>query len=564
MSRTIRFVVSLLAVAVLAVGAGWASGTTETGAEEPVLLEVFSMPANTSGFMDNWWADILLEELNVQLELLPSGDQGEQKLQALMAGGELPDVVVFKTLKQVDDAVRARMLVSLDDHLDELPNVAANAAGSLQFMRETASAGTGEAYAVANGIGPGDVGEDLNWGPFLRWDLYTQIGRPEIQTLEDYLPVLKEMQEVQPRTEDGQAVYGITMWKDWDAVSSHQAAQPGSVMGIDAGDQLAGKVPFLQVDISTGETMSFLDRDSQYFRALRFYYEANQLGLIDPDSPTQRFDGAWSKIENGRVLFSWWPWFGGRYNKPENVDADPPRGFRPVLAEEFRPFWWGDNPVGSSWPFAIGSATDDLDAALRYVDYMYSFDGLMTLANGPKGLTWDVDASGEPYVTEEGWNIIENQVDLPAGGRLGDGLGTVNSFGLSLRSTHPGYGVPISHAYWPSSQGRNPTKLLADWQEATGFQNMREMVEEEQGYTVTTLAMAMIPAMPDDILTLSNQIGDIVKTNSWLMMFAEDDAEFEAYYMDMVEKAEGMGIERVLDWGRDAWAEAEAIAANYE
>ena len=77
------------------------SGTEDVEAKEEdskgvVTLQVFSMPANKSGLMEGyWWTDILEEQVGVKLELLPSGDQGEQKLQALMASGELPDIVVF-------------------------------------------------------------------------------------------------------------------------------------------------------------------------------------------------------------------------------------------------------------------------------------------------------------------------------------------------------------------------------------------------------------------------------------------------------------------------------------
>lgn len=69
------------------------SSNTETTVQEQrteediVTLKVFSMPSNTSGVKEGWWADILKEKAGVQLEILPSGDEGEQKLQALMASG---------------------------------------------------------------------------------------------------------------------------------------------------------------------------------------------------------------------------------------------------------------------------------------------------------------------------------------------------------------------------------------------------------------------------------------------------------------------------------------------
>jgi len=545
------------------------SGTEDVEAKEEdskgvVTLQVFSMPANKSGLMEGyWWTDILEEQVGVKLELLPSGDQGEQKLQALMASGELPDIVVFKTKKQVEDAVRANMLVCLDDHLDKLPNVVKNASTALQFYRDTASAGTGKAYAIPNSVGPGEVGAEINWGPFLRWDLYKELGMPEIETLEDYLPLLKQMQQLEPKNEDGQNVYGFTMWKDWDSITMHQACQASCIYGIDTGDQLGGALPFLQVDFNTNETKSILDPDSFYIRTLKFYFDANQMGLVDPDSLTQRFDTASQKVEQGRVLFAWWPWFAGNYNKPERVNADPPKGFRPVLPKDYKAFWWGDNPVGASWPFAIGSATEHLDACLRYVDFMYSTEGLMQLMNGPKGLTWDVDENGEPYITEEGWDFIENAKELPSGGLMGEGTSVVNSYGLSSAFISEEYNATIHYQYWPSSQGRNPTKLMEDWMNVTGYKTTSEMLKDKNMRTITPLAMRMPPPMDDDMQTIVGQIGDVVKTNSWLMVFAKDEAEFQAYYDEMVEKAEGLGIQKVLDWCNEAWKNALEEASKY-
>jgi putative aldouronate transport system substrate-binding protein len=541
-----------------------ASATPEPTAGPPVVLQVFSMPSNKSGLQESWWATVLKDQLNVQIELLPSGDQGEQKLQALMASGELPDIVVFKDKKQVEDAVRGNMLLCLDDHLDKLPNVVKNAPTALQYYRDSASAGSGKAYAIPNQVGPGEVGDEINWGPFLRWDLYKKLNMPVVNTLEDYLTLLKQMQDLEPTTADGQKVYGITMWKDWDNYTMHQAMQPSVLAGVDTGDQLGSALPFLQLDFNTGETKSILDADSQYIRALKFYFKANQMGLVDPDSLTQRFDTALTKCDQGRVLFAWWPWFAGGYNKPENTNADPFKGFRPVLTADYKAFWWGDNKVGAAWPFAIGASTKYPDAALRYVDFMYSTDGLMTLMNGPKGVTWDVGSDGQPAYNDTGWGYIENQTELPGGGKLSEGTSVVNSFGLSGMFVSPELNAPLNGSFWPSSKGHNPTKLLTDWQTTTGYKSTSAMLWDKKMYTITPLAMRLVPSITDDMQTLSKQIGDVVKTESWKMVFAKDQAEFDSLLAGMVESAKGLGIDQVIAWDKEAWNTATQTADKYK
>jgi putative aldouronate transport system substrate-binding protein len=234
-----------------------------------------------------------------------------------------------------------------------------------------------------------------------------------------------------------------------------------------------------------------------------------------------------------------------------------------VLTKDYKGFWTGDNPVGSSWSWSISAATKNRDACLRYVDYMYSMDGLMTLINGPKGLIWDVNSKGEPFVTEQGWDTIENNKDLPGGGKMGEGIVVVNSFGLSQMTVNPKYGTPLGWGYWPSSKGRKPTTLLKDWQDTTGFKTTTEMLKAKNLFTLTPLALNMVPAMPDEIKNLAAQVGDLVKTNSWLMVFAADEARFNALYKEMVDKANGLGIAKIIDWDTKAWEAAKAAASKY-
>ena len=44
--------------------------------------------------------------------------------------------------------------------------------------------------------------------------------------------------------------------------------------------------------------------DGVYKRALQMFFVANQMGLVDPDSPSQDWDTTYSKMCNGQTLFS--------------------------------------------------------------------------------------------------------------------------------------------------------------------------------------------------------------------------------------------------------------------
>lgn len=547
--------------------------TISTAAEIPVVqLDVFSASTasvSAAGVYDNtWWGKILKEKVGVSLNILPTGDQADEKLQALMASGELPDIVMFKSNKDVQNAIRGNMLVNLDENIDKLPNVTKNASIALQYYRDNVSNDTGKAYSIPNGVGPAELGTETNWGPYLRWDLYKKVGSPEINTMDDYLNVLKEMQKVEPKNKDGKNTYGITLWKDWDNYSMFMATELGPTLGIDCGDQL-GQLPFLEVDFTNGKTLNTLDTNSQYIQALKFYYKANQMGLVDPDSLTQTYDTAKAKLVEGRVFFSWWSWFNDAYNTVEHTNTDTPTGFTPVLPTNAKMLISGENKIGTATaPISISSATKNLDACLKYVDFMYSIDGLQLLVNGPEGETWNMDSNGKANLTEDTWKYVDDMnLEMPDGGKWGDGTRVLGFNGLSLDFINPKTQETINYKLWESTKAHNianQTKLQKDWTDVTGYQYTIDYVKDKNLYTEMPLAKSLITPMTDEISAAAARIGDIVKTYSWKMVFAKNDAEYESLYNDMKKKAEGLGLKDVYDSSLEGWSQAQARAQKYK
>ena len=57
------------------------AGTGESAAAaENVELDVLSMPTNTSGLAEGWWAEEVADAVGVSINMIPCGDQAEQKL----------------------------------------------------------------------------------------------------------------------------------------------------------------------------------------------------------------------------------------------------------------------------------------------------------------------------------------------------------------------------------------------------------------------------------------------------------------------------------------------------
>ena len=85
----------------------------------------------------------------------------------------------------------------------------------------------------------------------------------------------------------------------------------------------------------------------------------------------------------------------------------------------------------------------------------------------------------------------------------------------------PKTGYTLSYRYWPTSLTRNPTQLQQEWRDWSGYPTQIAMMKDLGMISPATQAINMVPSAPDDLLMKMNQIGDVVRTNSWKMVFAK-------------------------------------------
>ncbi|MDR3334906.1 MAG: extracellular solute-binding protein [Treponema sp.] len=558
MSTALITLLSLtLTVNVFAAG-GNQSGGAASGSGGLVTLDVYSGPANTSGIQANkYWTEILKEDLNIQLNILP---QNSDLFNAMMASGELADVVIVHEYAQTIDMIKAGLLLNLDEQRAKLPNVYANIPSAIQYMRDNVSNGTGNLYALPNSITnrPQQTGT-FNFGPYIRWDLYKEQGSPVLNEIEDYLPLLKKMVDAHPTNAAGQKVYGFGGFTDWDGNANGAVMLVAGMIGNFYGGERENYL-YAEVDYINNTTRSILDDNSWYKRGLKFWYTANQMGLVDPDSPSQTWSEYQTKATANRILFSWWSWGWGDSDTQERLQQKI--GFKLVPFTKERQYVAAPTYVGNAWSYHIAKNAKNLDAALRFVDYMYSYDGLLNLSLGRKGVYWDQDSSGEPYITQLGWDIKNQVREFPNGGRLSDGLNTINSFGLSGRNIHPTLKRELSTDDWIKKDFAPPdTALVADWKSVMKAEDDLDYFAQHNMLVQKPFAPLAVP--PDNILQIAARVGQVIQPMSWQIAFARDEAEFNRLWADMVQRAKGVGIDTVNQWYLDEFNRAKAAAAKY-
>jgi ABC-type glycerol-3-phosphate transport system substrate-binding protein len=532
----------------------FAGGSRQQAASGVETLDFYNLlqSSGAAGIYEGlFYTEIWKEDLGIVFNVI-SGSQ--DVFNAMVASRNMPDIMRVGTAADQITLVQAGLVLNLDDYKDRLPNVYNNVPALVQYYRDYMSNGTGGLYGLGTEFKQSySTNGSENSSPYLRWDYYKELGMPVLNELEDYLPLLKQMQDAHPVNEAGQRVYGLSLFSDWDAV----AGGPDALTLCGGGVQLG----YLEIDLVNNTAKSILDADSYYKRTLQFYFNANQLGILDPDSINQGYNDVMSKGIAGRVLFS--PWYWGivyRFRTAEREAAGI--GYRMVPFRNMK--LYGNEvsayPVGTPLIYSIPKDTKHLDKALAFINFMYSYDGVWSMYNGKQGVKWDLDENNEPYLTPLGVDIQYNSVVHPTGG-VQNTAGHIN-VGLSYRGIHPVYGRRYDTADWIKKDfAPADTALVADWKRIMNAKDDVDYLDRNNMLVVPPFAP--IDPTPDNIMIIQNRVKETVVPLSWQMVYARDQAEFDRLWAEMTEQARGRGLDTVNDWYRDAYARAKVTGAKY-
>ncbi|RXZ67924.1 ABC transporter substrate-binding protein [Agromyces albus] len=525
--------------------------------DEEITVDVFDELANYMGVQEGWFGDLVKKKFNMKLNIIAPNvaGGGDTLYNTRVSAGDLGDLIVTSKGKKLNELVEGGLVLDSAPFYPAMKNVE-------KFDTAVTHLNDGKdgVYAFptsVSSIKPTEPSEgiDPTFGPYLRWDLYKQLGYPELNTLEDLLPVLKDMQDLEPTAPNGAKVYAISLFKDWDGNMMVTAKQPTTFYGYD-------ERGFVLAKADGSDYQSILDDDGEYLRTLKFYYEANKLGLVDPESTTQNYDTMWSKVQNGQVLFSWWPWLGqAAYNTDANTQAG--KGFQIAPLKDMKVFAYGAEAYGAQQVITIGSKAEDPERIAAFIDWLYSPEG--TYANnsqtmgaaGPQGLTWDLDDSGQPALTELGQQaFIGGEAEVPAewgGGSYIDGGSTLNVSAVLPADVDKETGLPFNYKTWPTYQELVKTPLSEDWKAKMGdAPTSMDYLKDNDQLLVAPGASYTPPTDPSEIETLRNQVKAVIVQYSWKMSFAASEAEFEQLKSQLQEEAEGLGYDKVLEFDMES------------
>ena len=544
------------------------AGTSDTAAdvdfselygEDTIQLTVFSKLANYSGKITGWFGKILKDKFDCEVTIIPDTDGA---FDTRMESGNLGDIVIFG-----DDgdnytrAVNQGMLFDWNDEdiLSEYgPYIKAHMPYALEKNAQLSNKINGSDTVYGFGHDVATSPEDhqsfmYTWD--LRWDLYKQLGCPDVKNLDDYLKLMSDMKELCPTDDNGNPTYAVSLWPDWDgSMVMYVKAFASAYWGY---DELALGL----YDVNNGEYHYALESDGPYLEALKFFNQLYQNDLLDPNSMTQTYDQCREKVVNGGTFFSIFNYAGSDfYNTNEHKEEN--KMMLAMAPDEATPIAYGMNIRGADRIWAIGANTEYPELCMAIINYLATPEGFMTYKYGPKDACWYYDDEGNACLTELGEECFASQdtvmPDELGGATFKDGVFAANNTTWSVDAVNPdSNGDTYNAKYWKSRAEKASCDIEQEWRDFTGSTSANEYLDNRGKYTVAIGGSNYTAGTrSDDLELIWKQVTECVVTYSWKAMYASSDDEFNSLVDEMV----NMCNEYDPDGLCKQWSENEAAA----
>ncbi|WP_342758237.1 hypothetical protein [Kineothrix sedimenti] len=513
--------------------------------EETVTLDVFDQLANYSGEQIGWFGQIMLEKFNVKLNLIPD-PEGGGVYETRMESGNLGDLVIWgQDGTEYLQAVEKGMLFDWNEE-DILSDYGPYITEHMPYaLEKNNNLSGGTTYGIGHDIAVDPTArQDFMYTWDLRWDLYKELGYPEIKNLDDMANVLAQMKEICPTDDNGKTTYGVALFNDWDGnMAMYVKSLVTAYYGYD-------EFGFGFYDPVEQKYIPLMEKDGPYMEALKFYNGLYRQGLLDPDSQTQKYDGMQADYQNGTAFLNIFNFLGSAFYNSESHAADGKAMF-PCPPSEATPICYGQNVYGSNRVWSIGAKTEYPELCMAIINWLATPEGRMTVEYGPKDVCWYYDESGMIQFTDLGRAAkmdIKTEMSDGYSGTFDDGSFKMNNTTWGIDAANPdSSGETYNYRKWESFTADPQSDIEADWRDYTGAKTPDEYMGTTNFKLSLGTAYSESPRS-DELMVLWNQVATCVRTESWKAIYANSDDEFNSIIDGMITQAKDYGYDQCVEF----------------
>lgn len=500
-----------------------ASGNAETNivskdgfpiVEEPITL---TMMAPDVG-LQNWNEMPVLQDMekltNIKFVFNNAPkDSFETKKNLVFASGEYPDVFYAAGLTPAEQMNYGEqgILIPLEDLIE---NYAPNFKKVLEEnpdVRKSITAPDGHIYSlpVIEFNQPwyrnpmwynGDFLEKLNMGKL-----------PE--TTEELYTYLKRVKEEDPNG-NGKA----------DEIPLSSASTP-SLRDIRTWLLGAFGIYEEEIYVDDQDVVHYTPMEEGYKEYLVFLNRLWAEDLLDHESFSQTAEQKKAKAQNNQVgLFSEWNAYMTLGGEPSTDDPM----FAPIVSDMVDKPAIAKNKGVTTGAFAISVSNPAPEASMRWVDYLYSYEGAMVFNKGPEGVLWE-------YTDKE--NRVKKNLDPPNGMDPGEYRATLT----------PNYGIPA-----PTISFDDIFKgLKTDFEVWVDSESKTKLLD--RGARIPFPTLFLTPEQQAEVTTLTSDLTTYVRQMEAKFVTGAEPMSNWDNYVATVKKMGGDRMQQIYQEAYDQW-----------
>ncbi len=512
-----------------------AGNKVEEKGEEPQKYELGKEPLEITLYgnydwytMPKWGKDEVTawiqENKKVSITEIPNGGNAVQKLNTMIASGELPDIIWGDRGADVERMREAGMLVPFDDYLDKYPNLKRWLDPiALDMLRSP----DGKIYQFPNWYTNRPNG---NAGWVVNKKIYTELGSPKLETTDELYAYLKQVKEKYPN---------VVPFETDLAKEGHGLDQLFSAFKE---DNLTSSA---YIAVPEGDKMVSIYKDEGFRESVVYAAKLFREKLMTQDAMTQTRDQVQEKINNGKlaVYAAANPTVYAMQGHSELTKNDPDAGYFMVWPihkdglDKNKIYPGTYNKLG--WNAAvITKNAKDPEAAFAFLDWWTGHEGMTLQMWGVEGKFWNgIEADGitpkftDKYKTEKD-ALAEYQTKMDPLMWVGNTVfvdDTKGKFESTLAENERNWST-----YW---QYEITWKTQGD---ATEFINLSPLPESEEGISF-------------------QRASDIWTKARAQALYAKTDEEALALLDKAHEDTMNAGFQKVLDFYTTKWHENQAM-----
>lgn len=457
-----------------------------------------------------------LEKFNVKLNKIVYDTDMTERLSLMLASNDYPDVITGLSTLNAANWKDLGKAVDLAPYIDKYGSNIKSRMGDLykRFVDED-----GKVYSLSAGWGLLPI---TDYAVHIRNDWYTEIGKPQFTTPDEYYETLKKLVEKHPQNDKGEKVFALSTYKTANVYNTL-----GAMWGLKNGWKEDSEHNLIHWTNTTEGLML-----TKYLN--RIYRD----GLLDPDSFVNTFDDWKAKVSAHRVaghVGSWWVTWNAGHEVWQKADPKWTEEMRytqhnviasGVEKSTFNP----KNTLGWSRTIITDKAKNPADI-VKWMNFEISDIGTKIVGFGvpnEERSVWTYNGNDWKWVDKYADGVINGTYDFTNSDFIGQGMHWMVA---GVQPMADGSNVWFDQNFNDRAKWK---KLMND--------NMKDTFYDFSAYYGITLT-------PDNPISVQNQqVTDLVNSMWASAVTAKTESECEAKFNELKTKLQTAGVKQLEDF----------------